>query len=40
MAIATMNPATGETLKTYEALSDEALEARSPARPPPGRRTG
>src|SRR4051795_7482558 len=26
MAIATINPATGETLKTYEPLSDEALE--------------
>jgi succinate-semialdehyde dehydrogenase / glutarate-semialdehyde dehydrogenase len=26
MAIATVNPATGETLKTYEPLSDEALE--------------
>ncbi|MGY1848263.1 NADP-dependent succinic semialdehyde dehydrogenase [Blastococcus sp. SYSU DS1021] len=26
MAIATINPATGETLKTFEALSDEALE--------------
>ena len=28
MAIATINPATGETLKTYEPLSDEALEDR------------
>jgi succinate-semialdehyde dehydrogenase / glutarate-semialdehyde dehydrogenase len=28
MAIATINPATGETLKTYEPLSDEALEER------------
>jgi len=28
MPIATINPATGETLKTYEALSDEALEER------------
>jgi succinate-semialdehyde dehydrogenase/glutarate-semialdehyde dehydrogenase len=28
MAIATVNPATGETLKTYDALSDEALEDR------------
>src|SRR4051794_16132893 len=28
MAIATVNPATGETLKTYEPLSDEALEDR------------
>jgi succinate-semialdehyde dehydrogenase/glutarate-semialdehyde dehydrogenase len=28
MAIATTNPATGETLKTYEPLSDEALEDR------------
>ncbi len=26
MAIATINPATGETLKTYEPLSEEALE--------------
>jgi succinate-semialdehyde dehydrogenase/glutarate-semialdehyde dehydrogenase len=26
MAIATINPATGETLRTYEPLSDEALE--------------
>jgi succinate-semialdehyde dehydrogenase/glutarate-semialdehyde dehydrogenase len=26
MAIATINPATGETLKTYEPLSDQALE--------------
>ncbi|MGY1802555.1 NADP-dependent succinic semialdehyde dehydrogenase [Blastococcus sp. SYSU D00922] len=26
MAIATINPATGETLKTYEPLSDDALE--------------
>ncbi|MGY2077762.1 NADP-dependent succinic semialdehyde dehydrogenase [Blastococcus sp. SYSU DS0828] len=26
MSIATINPATGETLKTFEALSDEALE--------------
>jgi len=26
MAIATINPATGETLKTYEPLTDEALE--------------
>jgi succinate-semialdehyde dehydrogenase/glutarate-semialdehyde dehydrogenase len=26
MAIATINPATGETLTTYEPLSDEALE--------------
>src|SRR3954463_606372 len=26
MAIATINPATGETLKTYEPLSDEAVE--------------
>ena len=35
MAIATINPATGETLKTYEPLSDEALEdkiARAAAR--------
>jgi succinate-semialdehyde dehydrogenase/glutarate-semialdehyde dehydrogenase len=28
MAIATVNPATGETLKTYEPLTDEALEDR------------
>ncbi|TQN42674.1 succinate-semialdehyde dehydrogenase/glutarate-semialdehyde dehydrogenase [Blastococcus colisei] len=28
MAIATVNPTTGETLKTYEPLSDEALEDR------------
>lgn len=28
MAIATINPATGETLKTYEPLTDEALEDR------------
>jgi succinate-semialdehyde dehydrogenase/glutarate-semialdehyde dehydrogenase len=28
MAIATVNPATGETLKTYEALSEGALEER------------
>ena len=28
MAIATVNPATGETLKTYEPLTDEALEGR------------
>ncbi|HEY0127467.1 MAG TPA: aldehyde dehydrogenase family protein, partial [Blastococcus sp.] len=28
MAIATINPATGETLRTYEPLSDEALEER------------
>jgi succinate-semialdehyde dehydrogenase/glutarate-semialdehyde dehydrogenase len=28
MAIATINPATGETLKTYEPLSDAALEDR------------
>jgi succinate-semialdehyde dehydrogenase/glutarate-semialdehyde dehydrogenase len=28
MAIATINPATGETLKTYEPLSDEALEQK------------
>jgi succinate-semialdehyde dehydrogenase/glutarate-semialdehyde dehydrogenase len=28
MAIATINPATGETLKTYEPLSEEALEDR------------
>jgi succinate-semialdehyde dehydrogenase/glutarate-semialdehyde dehydrogenase len=28
MAIATINPATGETLQTYEPLSDEALEDR------------
>ncbi|MGY1727276.1 NADP-dependent succinic semialdehyde dehydrogenase [Geodermatophilus sp. SYSU D01062] len=28
MAIATINPATGETLKTYEPLSDEALDER------------
>jgi succinate-semialdehyde dehydrogenase/glutarate-semialdehyde dehydrogenase len=28
MAIATVNPATGETLKTYEPLSDEALEQK------------
>jgi succinate-semialdehyde dehydrogenase/glutarate-semialdehyde dehydrogenase len=28
MAIATINPTTGETLKTYEPLSDEALEDR------------
>jgi succinate-semialdehyde dehydrogenase / glutarate-semialdehyde dehydrogenase len=28
MAIATVNPATGETLKTYEPLSDEALEEK------------
>src|SRR3954465_4444684 len=26
MAIATINPATGETLKTYEPLTEEALE--------------
>ncbi len=26
MAIATVNPATGETLKTYDPLTDEALE--------------
>ena len=26
MAIATINPTTGETLKTYEPLSDEAIE--------------
>src|SRR5436853_619908 len=28
MAIATINPATGETLKTYEPLSPEALEEK------------
>ena len=28
MAIATINPATGETLKTFEPLSDEELEDR------------
>jgi succinate-semialdehyde dehydrogenase/glutarate-semialdehyde dehydrogenase len=28
MAIATINPATGETLKTYEPLSDDALEEK------------
>jgi succinate-semialdehyde dehydrogenase / glutarate-semialdehyde dehydrogenase len=28
MAIATINPATGETLKTYEPLSDQALEEK------------
>jgi succinate-semialdehyde dehydrogenase / glutarate-semialdehyde dehydrogenase len=28
MAIATINPTTGETVKTYEALSDEALEEK------------
>jgi succinate-semialdehyde dehydrogenase/glutarate-semialdehyde dehydrogenase len=28
MAIATINPATGETLKTYEPLTDDALEDR------------
>jgi succinate-semialdehyde dehydrogenase / glutarate-semialdehyde dehydrogenase len=28
MAIATVNPVTGETLKTYEPLSDEALEEK------------
>ncbi|MGY1857701.1 NADP-dependent succinic semialdehyde dehydrogenase [Modestobacter sp. SYSU DS0290] len=28
MAIATINPTTGETLKTYEPLSDEALEEK------------
>jgi succinate-semialdehyde dehydrogenase/glutarate-semialdehyde dehydrogenase len=28
MAIATINPATGETLKTYEPISDEALEEK------------
>ncbi|MCU0536509.1 MAG: aldehyde dehydrogenase family protein, partial [Hydrococcus sp. Prado102] len=28
MGIATVNPATGETLKTFEALSDEELEAK------------
>ena len=28
MAIATINPATGETLRTYEPLSDDALEER------------
>jgi succinate-semialdehyde dehydrogenase/glutarate-semialdehyde dehydrogenase len=28
MAIATINPVTGETLKTFEPLSDEALEAK------------
>ena len=28
MAIATINPATGETLKTYEPLTDEALEQK------------
>ncbi|UOY02289.1 NADP-dependent succinic semialdehyde dehydrogenase [Blastococcus sp. PRF04-17] len=28
MAIATINPATGETLKTYEALTDEQLEEK------------
>ena len=28
MAIATINPATGETLKTFEAMSSEAIEAK------------
>src|SRR3954466_4883729 len=28
MAIATINPTTGETLKTYEPLSEEALEEK------------
>ncbi len=28
MAIATVNPATGETLKTYDALDAEAIERR------------
>ncbi|NQE32383.1 NAD-dependent succinate-semialdehyde dehydrogenase [Microcoleus asticus] len=28
MAIATINPATGETLKTFEAIADEAIEAK------------
>jgi succinate-semialdehyde dehydrogenase/glutarate-semialdehyde dehydrogenase len=28
MAIATINPATGETLKTFEAITDEAIESK------------
>ena len=28
MAIATVNPATGETLKTYEPITDEVLEEK------------
>ena len=28
MAIATINPTTGETLKTFEALTDEVLEEK------------
>ena len=41
MAIATINPATGETLKTYEPLSDEALEEQHrPRRRRLGRATG
>ena len=37
MAIATINPATGETLKTYEPLSERRSRTRSPAPPPPAR---
>ena len=49
MAIATINPTTGETLKTFEPLSDEALEdklaraagaAREYRRTTPGQRAG
>ena len=28
MAIATINPATGETLKTFDPIADEAIEAK------------
>ena len=49
MAIATINPTTGETLKTFEPLTDEALEdklaraaaaARSYRRTTPHQRAG
>ena len=33
MAIATINPATGETLKTFEPLTDDELEEKLAPRP-------
>ncbi len=39
MPIATVNPANGETLKTYDAMDDEEIERRLATPRPPSART-
>ena len=40
LSIATINPATGETVKTFEELSSAEIEAAWPPRPTPSPASG